>query len=181
MGLLYQYVTKTDIFNIFILKQFIYNERWFFLLDSYLNYKWLDQSVFMHDVLKYIPKKKSTEVIALVLFILEVFKYSVRKLQLKCYMLVFTQALNIYSCHQKEHVRMQICDAMVVGIKPSLYYRAGRFRLIWCLTEYVCKTTTYMSITYRSGVKVSSVWMTVSGGMSSSLSVFQSALSSERM
>lgn len=84
----------------------------------------------MHDVLKYIPKKKSTEVIALVLFILEVFKYSVRKLQLKCYMLVFTQALNIYSCHQREHVRMQICDAMVVGIKLSLYYRAGRFRLI---------------------------------------------------
>lgn len=34
---------------------------------------------------------------------------------------------------------------------------------------------------HRSGVKVSSVWMTVSGGMSSSLSVFQSALSSERM
>lgn len=39
--------------------------------------------------------------------------------------------------------------------------------------------TTYTA--YRSGVKVSSVWMTVSGGMSSSLSVFQSVLSSDRM
>lgn len=36
-------------------------------------------------------------------------------------------------------------------------------------------------VAYRSGVKVSSVWMTVSGAMSSSLSVFQSALSSDRM
>ncbi|TNN60951.1 hypothetical protein EYF80_028831 [Liparis tanakae] len=33
----------------------------------------------------------------------------------------------------------------------------------------------------RSGVKVSSVWMTVSGAMSSSLSAFHRALSSERM